>query len=375
MGKARESDKFVSAKITEEQKDVFENYMIERQLGPSTCTKYRSNLAQFEHFAEGRGISKATLLAWKNDMKDSGEHMPSTINGKIAAVNAFFRSNHREDCTVSPLPIQKKSFREDSKALTRKDYDKLVDAAEENGLEKEKLVAEILGSMGVRASEVKYVTVEAVKKKCVTIINKGKAREVLIPTELTVALEIYAEKYGITSGPILLDKKGKPLDRQQIWAIVKRLAKLAEVGAEKAHPHNFRHLFALSFYEETHDLKALADLLGHSSISTTRLYIAKPSSEQRQQLDSLNLVHPTGSRTGNSVTYRQEVKMNQGSNVFPLQAQVNLTVQYSPSPFIIPMNNVPHVGSVLVQVPPIQVPLELVGSLISGKARHRHLIL
>ena len=191
---------------------------------------------------------------------------------------------------VKFLKIQRKLFRDPARELSRQEYDRLLTTARETGQERLALIMETLCATGIRISELRYITVEAAKDGRATIALKGKIRTILLPTKLCRKLSKYAKKQKIASGAIFRTKSGKSITRRQVWYELKRLCQAAGVEPTKVFPHNFRHLFATTFYKACRDIARLADVLGHSNIETTRIYLAVSGAEQARQLDRLGLV-------------------------------------------------------------------------------------
>lgn len=208
----------------------------------------------------------------------------------LASLNGFFRFLGREDCRVKFLKVQRRLFRDAGRELTRPEYERLLSAAQSRGQERLALLMETICATGIRVSEVKYITVEAARQGRADISLKGKIRTILIPNKLCRKLLKYARKNKTASGEIFLTRSGKGLSRKQIWAELKRLCKHAGVAVSKVFPHNLRHLFATSFYKACKDIVKLADVLGHSSIETTRIYLVTSGAEHARQLERLGLV-------------------------------------------------------------------------------------
>ena len=191
---------------------------------------------------------------------------------------------------IKPLRMQRRMFREDRRELTNREYERLVSAAGSLGRERLALVMETVCAAGIRVGEVKYITVEAARSGRAEVRLKGKVRVILLPAKLSRKLLAYAKRHKITAGEVFVTRGGKSLSRKQIWAEMKSLCALAGVAASKVFPHNLRHLFARTFYAASRDVAKLADVLGHSSIETTRIYLISTGSEQIKALDRLNLV-------------------------------------------------------------------------------------
>ena len=213
-----------------------------------------------------------------------------TINGALVAVNQFFKFLGWQECVVKGLRIQRKLFRDDRRELTRNEYERLLAAAHGLGRERLALLMETICATGIRVSEVRYITVEAVASGRAEISLKGKLRTILIPGKLCRKLKKYVKQQKIASGEVFLTRSGKRMSRKQIWAKMKAVCRKAEVAPSKVFPHNLRHLFARIFYQVCRDVVKLADVLGHSSIETTRIYLISTGAEHARQLDRLGLV-------------------------------------------------------------------------------------
>ena len=208
----------------------------------------------------------------------------------LASLHSYFHFRGWAHCRVRYLRMQRKLFRADDRALSRAEYQHLLRTARARGWRQLALVVETLGATGIRVSELSAITVEAVRRGRADIHLKGKIRTILIPARLCDKLRQYARQKKIIRGEIFLTADGKSMSRYQVWADMKRLAVASHVAPSKVFPHNLRHLFATVFYDKCHDIARLADMLGHSSIETTRIYLAAPDNVCRQQLESLHLV-------------------------------------------------------------------------------------
>lgn len=274
--------------ITTERIDAYCLSLLADERAAGTISKYRHDLTAFAHWLDGRTVTKESATAWKACLLNR-DYAPRTINSMLAAVNGF--------CRFAGLPIklkflsiQRQIFRDSAKELTKEEYDRLLTAARESGQERLALIMETLCATGIRISELRYITVEAAKDGRATIALKGKIRTILLPTKLHRKLVKYAKKEKIASGAIFRTKSGTPISRRQVWYELKRLCQAAGVEPTKVFPHNFRHLFATTFYKACKDIARLADVLGHSNIETTRIYLAVSGEEQTRQLDRLGLV-------------------------------------------------------------------------------------
>lgn len=234
------------------------------------------------------GITKEDVIDYKEMLKDN--FRPATVNAKIAAINSFFAFAERPDLKVKQVKIQKKPYSARRMELTKAEYERLVETARRTGDERLALVIQTICATGIRVSELSYITADAVRKGEAVVDLKGKIRVVLIAGKLKKALVKYMKRAGIIAGAIFVTKSGKPLDRSNIWKMMKALCEKAGVSREKVFPHNLRKLFARCFYKTCRDIAKLADILGHSSINTTRIYIATTGAEHRRSLDALELV-------------------------------------------------------------------------------------
>ena len=253
-----------------------------------TVEKYRRDAAAFAAWLGRRELTRETAARWRDHLLREG-YAPATINSMLSAVNALLRFLGREDCKIRFLRVQRKAFREQSRELTRTEYQKLLDTAAGQGQERLRLLMETICATGIRVSEVQYITVEAAQRGRAEIRLKGKIRTILLPAKLCRKLLKYARKQKTASGEILLTRSGKPVSRQ-IWREMKMLCEKAGVESSKVFPHNLRHLFAATFYKVCRDIVKLADVLGHSSINTTRIYLMTTGTEHARQLEKLGLV-------------------------------------------------------------------------------------
>lgn len=274
--------------ITTKHIDAYCLSLVADERAAGTVQKYRRDITAFTRWLDGRPVSKENAAGWKVHLLERG-YKPETINSKLSAINGFFAYMNWA-IRVKFLKIQRQLFRDPARELTREEYTRLLTTAREKGKERLALIMETLCATGIRISELRYITVEAVKDGRATISLKGKIRTILMPTKLHRKLQKYAKKEKIASGAIFRTKSGKPISRRQVWYELKRLCAAAGVEAGKVFPHNLRHLFATTFYRACKDIARLADVLGHSSIETTRIYLAVSGAEQARQLDKLGLV-------------------------------------------------------------------------------------
>ena len=276
------------SKITLQDLDRFRNHLRRQERSPGTVENYLRYARAFASRLEGRGVTKELTAAWKEGLVAQG-YAPATVNAMLAAVNGLLAFLGREDCRVKLLRIQRRLFRDPARELTGEEYRRLLDTARARGSERLALLMEAICATGIRVSEVKYLTVEAAKQGRTDISLKGKVRTILIPNKLCRKLLKYAKKNKTASGEIFLTRSGKSLSRRQIWCELKSLCSQAGVEPSKVFPHNLRHLFARCFYRATRDVARLADVLGHSSIDTTRIYLISTGVEHARILDRLRL--------------------------------------------------------------------------------------
>jgi len=276
-------------KLTRIQLDAFVCSLQAEEREPATIEKYLRDILAFMDWADSREITKELAAAWKDHLKKSSLQ-PETVNSKLSALNRFFSFLGWEDCRVKYLKIQHRLFRRADRDLTKEEYKKLFDTAVSLGKDRLALLMEVICATGIRVSEVKYITVEAARAGRADISLKGKIRTILIPGKLCRKLQKYAKKQKTVSSEIFLTRNGKGLSRRQIWAELKALCKRAGVEVSKVFPHNLRHLFARTFYHTYKDIAKLADVLGHSSIETTRIYLISTGVEHARQLERLGLI-------------------------------------------------------------------------------------
>ena len=272
-----------------EQLASFRAYLQDEERSEATVEKYLCEVTQFAAWLNDTEVTKSAVAEWKEHLLTSG-YEPSTVNGKLTALDRFFDFMGWPDCKVKHLKLQRRLFRDDSRELTKAEYERLIATAEGLGKERLALLMESICGTGIRVSEVQYLTVEAAQQGKVEIYLKGKVRTILIPGKLCKKLLKYAKKHKIASGEIFLTRGGKSLSRKQIWAEMKALCRKAGVTPSKVFPHNLRHLFARTFYRVCRDVARLADVLGHSSIETTRIYLISTGAEHAKTLDLLRLV-------------------------------------------------------------------------------------
>ncbi len=275
-------------KITEETLAAFARQLGEEERSPATLEKYLREVRQFAAFLGGREVTRELAAAWREEL--SAHQSPATVNGKLTALDRLLAFLGWEDCRVKHLRVQRQLFRDSARELSREEYARLVETARRLGRGRLSLLMETICATGIRVSEVRYITAEAVREGRTEIALKGKIRTILLPGKLCRKLEKYARQKKITSGELFLTRSGRPMSRKQIWAEMKGVCRAAGVAPSKVFPHNLRHLFARCFYRVSRDVAKLADVLGHSSIETTRIYLISTGAEHARTLDQLRLI-------------------------------------------------------------------------------------
>ena len=274
--------------ITPALVEKYAAYLKEQERAPQTIQKYVHDLTALGEFLAGRPISKGALLEWKEDL--TGQYAPASVNAMLAAVNCFLRFCGLSDLHLRPLKIQRALFLSEDKELTKAEYVRLVRAAQQAENERLALVIQTICATGIRVSELRFITAEAVQTGRAEVSNKGKRRVIFLPDKLRKLLKSYLQKQKITAGAVFVSRNGKPLNRSNIWRDMKALCQSAGVEPGKVFPHNLRHLFARTFYSLEKDLSRLADLLGHTNVATTRIYTAESGAVHARQIGRLGLV-------------------------------------------------------------------------------------
>ena len=275
--------------LSAERIAAYGQYLRTEERSSGTVEKYLRDVRAFAAWMGGVPVTKELAAGWKEHLHFQG-YAPATINSMLAAINGLFHFLGWDECRVKFLKVQRRLFRDAGRELTRPEYDRLLETARERGQERLALLMETICATGIRVSEVRYITMEAAQRGRAEISLKGKIRTILLPGKLCRKLLKYTRKHKTASGEIFLTKSGKSLSRRQIWAELKRLCRYAGVESSKVFPHNLRHLFATIFYRACKDIARLADVLGHSSIETTRIYLVTSGAEHARQLERLGLV-------------------------------------------------------------------------------------
>lgn len=263
-------------------------YLREQERSEATLEKYTRDVRALARHLDGTPATKSLMLAWKHRLVAT--LAPSTVNAMLTAVNGFFKCMGWQELVLKPVRVQRRFYLDEARELARPEYARLVHAARREGKPRLAMVIQTICATGIRVSELRFITVEAVARGRAEISNKGKRRTVFLPAKLRELLRRYCQKENITAGAVFVTRTGKPLDRCNIWRAMKRLCQGAGVAPEKVFPHNLRHLFAREFYSQEGDLSRLADILGHSSIDTTRIYTAESGSVHARQMERLRLI-------------------------------------------------------------------------------------
>lgn len=274
--------------ITKELIQKFKQYLIEDEKSDNTIEKYIRDICAFTLWLQEKVLDKALVLEYKKMLIN--QYAPTSVNSILSSLNSFFTFNEWFDCKIKTLKIQRQIFSSKDKELTKGEYEKLLTAAKSKRNERLYYLMQTIGSTGLRISELKYVTCESVNAGQTTINCKGKIRQVFLPKQLCKMLKTYIKQQNIKSGSVFISKNGKPLDRHAIWKSMKALCESAGVEKDKVFPHNFRHLFARTFYSIQKDIVRLADILGHSSVNTTRIYTIETGEVHRLQIQKLGLL-------------------------------------------------------------------------------------
>ena len=274
--------------ITTETIQAFKAYLIDEEKSTATMDKYVHDVEAFALWIADSELSKSVVLAYKSLLLE--KYAPASVNSALASINSFFAYNEWYDLRVKSLKIQKQIFTSDEKELTKAEYERLLRAAQSKKNERLYLLMQTICSTGIRVSELKFITVEAVHRGQAEIQCKGKRRTVFLPNQLCRMLKKYIAEQKIKSGAVFVTRNGNPLDRSNIWSDMKKLCKEAGVSEKKVFPHNLRHLFARTYYSQQKDIVRLADILGHSSVNTTRIYTMESGEVHRKQIQKLGLL-------------------------------------------------------------------------------------
>lgn len=275
--------------LTSKAVQSFKKYLREEEKSANTIEKYLRDVRAFAEYLGGAEVTKEAVIAYKSKLL-AESYAVRSINSMLASLNGLFSFLGWTDCRVKSIKLQRQIYCPEEKELTKAEYMRLVNTAKQKGNERLNLILQTICGTGIRVSELQYITVEAVKCGEAIVSLKGKTRTIFIVRELQKKLLRYAAEQGISSGTIFITRTGRPLSRTNIWREMKGLCEQAGVNPQKVFPHNLRHLFARVFYGIEKDIAKLADILGHSSINTTRIYIVSTGNEHRQRLENMRLI-------------------------------------------------------------------------------------
>ena len=281
--------------MTSERLNYYRSYLISCEKAAATVGKYVHDVEQFivwlnqaRRYDGQATVEKSDVLLYKQMLCE--KYAPASVNAALSSLNSYFSFCERPGLRVRNLKIQRQLFAQSEKELTREEYERLLATAKARGNERLYYLMQTIAATGIRVSEVQYITVEALQERCAHIYCKGKYRRVILASGLCKMLKKYIKGDGIQRGAIFVSKHGRVLDRSNIWAEMKKLCRQAGVPSEKVYPHNLRHLFARTFYSKQKDIVRLADILGHSSVNTTRIYTVESGEVHRRQLEELCLL-------------------------------------------------------------------------------------
>ena len=269
----------------------FERYLEEEEKSKATIEKYIRDIRKFYEFLDGAEIDKEHTIAYKKYLAE--RYAATSVNSMLVALNCFLRFSGLQTCCIKLLKIQRQIFAAEDHELSKEEYQNLLKAAKSARNDRLFLLLQTMCGTGIRVSELRYITVEAIRRGKAVVNCKNKTRVILIPVPLQKLLKEYSKNTGIQAGPVFVSKNGKPLDRSNIWRDMKSLCKQADVPPKKVFPHNLRHLFARTFYSVEKDIVRLADLLGHSSINTTRIYTMETGFQHVNRLEQVQVLLTT----------------------------------------------------------------------------------
>lgn len=275
-------------KITTETIRSFNNYLVGEEKAQATICKYLHDVKTFERWLGDQELCKNAVMVYKSHLCDV--YAPTSVNTVLSSLNAFFDFMNWNDLRVKNLKIQKQIFISTERELSKTEYERLLRVAKQKKNERLYLLIQTICATGIRVSEIRYITVDAVVHGVAEINCKGKRRRVFLPKQLCQLLQRYIKQEKIKSGAVFVTKNGNPLDRSNIWSDMKKLCRTANVSEKKVFPHNLRHLFARTYYRLQKDVVRLADILGHSNVNTTRIYTMETGEIHRRQIENLGLL-------------------------------------------------------------------------------------
>lgn len=291
--------------ITEREIIRFRQCLYKAEKSPSTIDKYVRDVRKLQQYANGRILTKTLMLEYKRDLEVSSTYKATSINSYIAAINQFCQAMHWNDLCIKTIKVQRTAFEPEEKELTMQEYKRLVTVAIRQNNLKTAMLLQTLAGTGIRVGELRHINVDCLEYGVADVYNKGKVRRILLPSALQKLLKEYVKKQDIKIGAVFQNKHHQPMDRREVWSRLKAIATSANVSSVKVYPHNLRHLFAREFYRQTGDIVKLADVLGHSNIDTTRIYVKSTGSEHRQQLDQMDMV--SGSNIAMSLSHKADI--------------------------------------------------------------------
>ena len=275
-------------KLKQELISVFKKHLIEEEKSKATLEKYIRDIDTFYAWLSDKELNKLCVLNYKEYLTEN--YAVASVNSMLSSINSFFTYLEWYELRVKTIKVQKQIFASNEKELTKSEYERLLTAAKAKSNQRLYLLMQTICSTGIRVSELRFITVEAINRGKAEINCKGKRRCAFLPAELCKILKEYVKEQKIKSGAVFVSKNGNPLDRSNIWSDMKKLCKEAGVSEKKVFPHNLRHLFARTYYTLQKDIVRLADILGHSSINTTRIYIITTGNEHRQRMENMRLI-------------------------------------------------------------------------------------
>lgn len=277
-------------RITDTMLKEYKKYLYEQEKSEATIQKYMCDLKKLVQFVGNKELTKLLAIQYKDYLKENYNYKTSSINSYLVAANRFFEFMGWYEFRVKTFKLQKETFMPQSNELSKQEYKQLVKTAFDNGKTRIGMIMQTICATGIRVSELSAITVSSVKKGIANIYNKGKERIILIPRNLQVKLLSYIRKQRIKHGIVFKTSRGRAVDRTWIWREMKKLCAIADVSREKVFPHNLRHLFARTFYSIYKDISKLADILGHSSVETTRIYLKESYMEHKKKIEKMNLI-------------------------------------------------------------------------------------
>ena len=275
--------------ITLNQISEFKKYLLNEEKSSVTVEKYIRDVTTFYVWSNNRAIEKSDVIAYKEFLM--GTYKTASVNSMLSSINSFFTYLEWFELKVKTLKKQKELFIREEKELTKAEYERLLDAARSKKNKRIYYIMQTICATGIRISELRFITTEAIRMQRAEVRCKGKNRMVFLPKNLCKILKEYAKEENIQNGSIFTTKTGKPINRRNVWADMKKLCETANVARTKVFPHNLRHLFARTFYSQQKDIVRLADLLGHSSVNTTRIYTIESGYKHKKIIQRLGLVH------------------------------------------------------------------------------------